>query len=194
MQFQIYAPDQLLVFAKALLLGASLGLFYDVFRILRIAIKSHSIIIFFEDILFFVLAAILTFLFIFNVNSGVVRWFIFLGIIVGFALYYITVGKLVIKISEIIINIFKSIFKFLWGLLIKPFVMFFKWIYRKIRPFCIKIKDKTKIVHNNLRNGLKSRRSMVYNLGRKKMQKLRGNKGHNKGLNKSYDKKKRKKI
>lgn len=194
MHFQVYAPDQLLLFLKALALGACVGVFYDVFRILRIAVNTHSLIIFFEDIIFFIVSAVSTFLFIFHVNSGQIRWFIFLGLILGFIVYYFTLGKLVIKISEVIIKIVKSVFKFLFGIFIKPFVIIFRWIYRKINTVWVNIKKRVKIVNNNLRNRLKSKRNMLYNQLRKKIKKHSTKKGHEKGMEKKNDKRKRKQI
>lgn len=198
MHFQIYAPAQLFLFLQAIFFGIGLGIFYDVFRILRIAVKDNSIIIFFEDLLFFISASIFTFLFIFSVNSGQLRWFIFLGLILGFVVYYFTLGKLVLKISQVIIKAVKTIFKFLFSLFIKPFVIIFRWFYKKINPVCTNVKNKSKIVHNNVKNRLKNRRNMLYNLFKRNMQKLRNKKGHNKKAvqidAKEQRKKQRKKI
>lgn len=196
MHFQIYAPEQFLLLVKAIILGAGIGVFYDFFRILRIAVKTHSVIIFLEDLIFFICAAIATFFFIFQTNTGQIRWFIFFGLIVGFVLYYLTIGKLVIKVSEFIINFIKSVFKILFKIFIKPFIIIFRWFYKKISPVCINIKNKSKIVHNNVKNGLKSKRNMVYNLCRRNIQNYKTNKRRKKGLGNKNDKNKtqRKKI
>ncbi len=116
----------------AIAVGIVLGIIYDVFRIQRISMSRDyhfvnirkrennsktlnlltnfllsdtlkSVIIFIEDVAFFVLSAIIVIIFIYQSNSGIIRWFEMSGAVIGFALYYFTVGRLVVSLSEYII-------------------------------------------------------------------------------------------
>ena len=63
MNMELSISGQALDFLLSCLLGVGLGALYDVFRILRLAFWHGKIIISIQDIVFFVLAAISSFLF-----------------------------------------------------------------------------------------------------------------------------------
>lgn len=69
----ISLADQTMDFLLALAFGAGLGAFYDVFRILRALIPTGKIVIFFQDLLYWCICGVLTFLFILGVNAGEIR-------------------------------------------------------------------------------------------------------------------------
>ncbi len=56
-----------------------------------------------QDILFCFSAGILIAILLFDGNNGGFRGFVLLGLLAGFLLYYVTLGKLLIRISEYII-------------------------------------------------------------------------------------------
>ncbi len=60
----ISLADQTMDFLLALAFGAGLGALYDVFRILRALIPTGKIVIFFQDLLYWCICGVLTFLFI----------------------------------------------------------------------------------------------------------------------------------
>ena len=84
---QVEVASQVVFFLQSMLLGAALGVFYDVFRILRLAFPKGKVVIFFQDLLFFCTAAVATFVFLEYAQSGEIRLFIFIGEILGFVLY-----------------------------------------------------------------------------------------------------------
>lgn len=148
-------PEQRLLFIMILYsaaIGAMLGVIYDVFRIIRIAVslgekqkpKSNGkrakireavsfVVIFIEDVLFFIIAAIITILFIFMVNNGQVRLFAVTGEIFGFLLYYFTVGRIVLKLAERIIALIKYVFSLLYRYVVLPPIRLVRYIIFKIK-------------------------------------------------------------
>ena len=130
----------------SLLVGAFLGVLWDVFRILRIiaygkrnAVKSlyiplpatekgvakalsvsHTqnflslagILIFISDILFSLTATVSLILLIFQVNNGEIRGTALIGTVIGFSVYYFTVGRLTVLFSDLIIRFIKKILAF----------------------------------------------------------------------------------
>lgn len=159
----VHLADQTLVFLRACLLGAALGALYDVFRILRIAIPASRGIIAAQDLLFFVLAAIATFLFLLTSIDGSVRVFLMVGEALGWVLYYFTLGQLVMRVSKTIIAAIKAVFRFLLRYLLAPiYRLIYSFITLLLRP----IRFFGRIVKNSLRKvkfRLKVRRVVLYN-------------------------------
>lgn len=148
--------EQLTIFLGALLLGAVIGIILDVFRISRLAFTLPGVLILIEDLLFFALAAILTFSYMLSAVSGFIRSFIILGVGLGFLIYYLTVGALVMKISGAIINLIKKILQLLYKIFIMPIV----WVISKFYKILLKL-------WNYIKNILKKHaKAAKYNLKR----------------------------
>ena len=77
-------------------MGFLLGAYYDVFRILRCILHPNTVRVFCQDMLFFVTAAPLVFIFTLAVTDGVVRVYVFAGFVIGFFAYRYTVGRAVV--------------------------------------------------------------------------------------------------
>ena len=105
---EISLSQQCMYFLWSVLLGAAVGVLYDIFRILRIALPHNGVSVFFEDILFCVITCCMLILMIFCANYGIVRWFAVMGCAGGFMLYRETVGKVVIGAAERIILFFRK--------------------------------------------------------------------------------------
>lgn len=125
--------------------GAALGLLYDVFRIMRVAMKPSpkmpaplrtvyniigDAIIFIEDILFSIVAAVVVTVFLFHINNGQMRWFVLAGAGIGFALYYMTVGRLVIMCAEAIISFIRAVIHFILRLTLFPASRAVRFVWR----------------------------------------------------------------
>lgn len=105
---EISMSQQCLFFVCSILLGCAVGLFYDAFRIIRIAVRHSAVTVFFEDLLFCAVTCCALILTIFCANYGVVRWFSILGCLGGFMLYRETVGRAVVGAAELIIGFIKG--------------------------------------------------------------------------------------
>lgn len=160
----ISVSNQSVIFLQSCLLGGIIGVLYDIFRILRLAFKTNKYIILVQDLIFFIIAAIITFVFLLINGDGQIRIFIIIGEILGFTIYFLTLGVVVIKSSKFIINIIKSILMFIYKLLIRPFVKIFCFIFSKFRFIFEKITIKSKKILKNQKFYLKKKRSMLYNL------------------------------
>ncbi len=98
----ISLSQQFQVFFGALILGAVFGLLYDIFRIIRLAFKNSSAVVFVEDIIFWIIATVTTFLFTIIFNNGELRLSLIITQVVGFLIYYFTLGKLIFKVFSAI--------------------------------------------------------------------------------------------
>lgn len=160
----IEVNTQTLVFLQSLLLGFCLGLFYDVFRIFRLAIHHSGAIIFLEDIFFFIVCAVLTFLFSLLALNGHVRVFLGVGELLGATVYYFSFGVVVMRVSKKIIAFVKALFSLFYRVFIRPFVRLFGFLRRKSVKTYSKIAKNAKKVSLKAKYGLKRRGILVYNL------------------------------
>lgn len=94
--------------------------------------KTQSVIFFFTDLLYFVIVSLIMAIFIYYVNDGIVRWFIFAGLILGMIVYRFTVGK--------IIGLFLEHFAFYLRILFKYGKFFIGKLFIPILKKFVKIK------------------------------------------------------
>lgn len=118
--------DQVYIFLYAILGGAIVAFLYDVLRIKRRAIKTSVILVSLEDILYWLIAAIILFLIVYKSNSGEMRGYIFIGNVIGVILYEEIFSRIVIGSSMMIINIVKKTVMFIWRILSYPFRVLYK--------------------------------------------------------------------
>ena len=107
----------------ALSVGAALGAFYDVFRLLRLAFRHHWLTIFLEDLLFCTVAAVSVFLLLLEVRNGGIRMFLLVGAAGGFFLWYHTVGLLLVSLADWIFAFFRLCLRGIVYLLFKPLAL-----------------------------------------------------------------------
>ncbi len=111
------------IFLGACLLGGFLGVIYDFFRISRLAFHLPRVVILLEDILFFSICGVITFLYLAETNDGRVRYFIMLGLLLGATLYYFTLGVVVMRVSTVIISFVSKTLRLLYRVFIRPVVV-----------------------------------------------------------------------
>ena len=118
-----------------------IALVYDLFRIKRRAIKTSSIFIYIEDLIFWVIVALIMFAVIYYSNEGEIRGYIFIGTAIGITLYTLLFSRIVIKSFLFILRTVYKIFKFIWKVLTYPFRIIFKLLSYPVR-FFIKLSRK----------------------------------------------------
>ena len=124
--------NQLYVFLIYCLCGAIIGLFFDIFRILRKSFKTPDIITYIEDIIFWILTGLFLIYIIFTFNNGEIRSYIFIGLAIGILLYLLIFSKIFIKTNVIIIKYLKTFFKKVFKIITYPFIIIFKIIDKLI--------------------------------------------------------------
>lgn len=169
----IYLADQVFVFVSSLLVGAALGLLYDIFRITRIAFPTAPAVVFIEDVLFFLICALVTFFYGLTVIDGMLRVFLILGELLGGIIYFCTIGQLVMRVSKTIIKAVEAVIRFIfrwimrpiWLLiyhiitfLLRPFMFLRRIMKKKLQKikFCLKVRRK--VLYNQLRGYLSGKK------------------------------------
>lgn len=80
-------------------MGFLLGGYYDVFRVLRCLLRPRAWQVVCQDVLYAVSSAFIVFFFLMALNGGVLRAYVYVGLVVGFLVYRRTVGRAVVRIG-----------------------------------------------------------------------------------------------
>lgn len=142
--------NQLYILFVFIISGSIIGILFDLFRILRKSFKTPDIITYIEDTLFWIITGLFLLYIIFKYSFGEIRIYMFISLIIGLVVYFLTISKYFINLNVKIINIFKiSISKILYilfypikimiNILQKTFLKPFSFITVNIRNFGSKI-------------------------------------------------------
>lgn len=102
----------------AFIIGIMLGAIYDVFRIRRKAARKAGkrrldfVLTLFEDVVFCLFATVCMILATYKLYFGIPRWYAYVSCALGFFLWQKTVGRLIMKLSDKIIDLIARAFSF----------------------------------------------------------------------------------
>jgi spore cortex biosynthesis protein YabQ len=94
-------------------MGSLFGAMFDTYQRFLNRPKRKSWIVFLNDLIFWVIQALVIFYALFLVNNGELRFYIFVALLCGFAAYQSLFKKLYLGLLEFLISTVISIFKFL---------------------------------------------------------------------------------
>lgn len=124
--------------------GIIIGIFFDIFRILRRSFKTPDIATYIEDILFWLCSAIFLLFILFKFNDGEIRSYTVIGLLLGVLIYMLTISKYFIKLNVKILAFFKKIIKKIINIILIPIKVIFniikKIIFKPFTFFVINIK------------------------------------------------------
>jgi spore cortex biosynthesis protein YabQ len=178
---EISIAQQTIAFLTACLFGMALGAIYDIFRIFRIAIPCGKIAVFIQDIIFWIICATLSFLFMLYTNTGEIRAFYIFGELLGFCIYYFTIGILVFKSAKAVTQFIKKLLRLFARFVLKPIWQLVLIIIRLIYKLSIKIKNFMKKKAKVCKTHLQVDKSIVYNLIRNNSKKNKRKKKSRRG-------------
>jgi len=153
------ASEQLRLFIMSCLLGVPLGIFYDLFRVLRIIFPHGKILVAAEDILFFIFYGVFVMCFTIVAARSEFRFYFCAGNILGFAVYHFTVGNIVMKMLQKILSIVKKAFLKVFGPMCKKIVL----ICLKCRGIFVRTLQKHDDNEKNSQKPLNVEGDLVYN-------------------------------
>lgn len=104
--------SQLFCLGIFIITGISIGLLFDIFRILRKSFHTADWITYIQDVLFWILAGSMMLFSIFTFNHGEIRSYVFIGILIGVVIYMLAISKLIVKSSVTIILFVKKILSY----------------------------------------------------------------------------------
>ncbi len=101
--------NQFFAFGVTVFVGLLLGGLFDVYRVARGLIRPQKIITHVGDLLFWLFSALVIFLFLLLGNWGEMRFYVFLGALLGNYLYFKLLSKITIKALLIVIKVLRTI-------------------------------------------------------------------------------------
>lgn len=109
--------NQVYVFFWSIIIGAILTLIFDFFRLMRRNKETRDLIVYIQDIFFWIIVAIVIIISAFITNSGELRGYMFIGYALGAMFYLLLLSKLFLKVFgtlfDKIDSFFKKIFNFI---------------------------------------------------------------------------------
>ncbi len=133
--------------------GVAIGIFFDIFRILRKTFKTPDIITYIEDTIFWICTGIFFLFLLFKFNNGEIRNYVIIGIIMGIVIYILTISKYFIKINVSIINFLKKI-------LLYPIKLICTILSKILKPFSFIVINTNNLFRKNVEKCLKSKKDM----------------------------------
>lgn len=91
-----------------------------------------QVLIFFQDVFLFLTAGVGLVILNYEMNQGRFRFYTVFAMIAGFAVYYFTLGKLVMLVSEGIVFLIRATLTIVFGLFLRPFCLFYRFFMKKM--------------------------------------------------------------
>ncbi len=111
--------QQMWLFVISCLFGIPIGIVFDIFRVFRMTVKHGKIAVMIEDILFFAIYGVFIMCFTITAARSEFRFYYCFGNLLGFILYFVTLGSFVTTIIRKIIDWIKRVL----GKPVKKFVL-----------------------------------------------------------------------
>lgn len=112
--------NQFFLFLIFIVNGILIGILFDFFRILRKSFKTNDFFTYLEDIIFWIITGIILLYSIFTFNNGEIRFFMFIGVLIGIILYILSISSFIIKINVTILTFFKNIIIKIFNIIVFP--------------------------------------------------------------------------
>ncbi len=80
------------------LFGFAMGMFFDVFKVLRKTFKHADFLTQIEDIIFWVVSSFAMFYLLLNKTGGLLRGYLILGAFIGLAIYFASISRFIVAV------------------------------------------------------------------------------------------------
>lgn len=107
-------------FFATIVTGIGIGIFFDVYRIIRGFNYKKGILSSISDLLFWILMSLFTFIFLLNTNNLNVRYYTFIGIVFGFIIYMSAISRYVIVFLRWVVYILIKTIRIILFILFYP--------------------------------------------------------------------------
>ncbi len=137
--WEISNSFQLFSFLVSIAAGVLFCLIYDVFRAVRKSKKTDDLTVFLQDIIYFAVIGIATFVLLMALSNGEIRGYIIIGLVLGFLLCFFTLSRIFVwclckvfnfaeKLSENLIENINRFFDFIGNIITKWAKKLFKYL------------------------------------------------------------------
>lgn len=133
--------EQAIILICAVSTGAIISIYFDIFRIIRIALPHHSLVVAIEDIIFSIGALFITVSFFSRYTDGKIRGYLLIGILLGFVVCHISIGALLMLQARLLIRLIKKILHPLVLIIIRICKFFKKTVFFLKKGFIFSLKQ-----------------------------------------------------
>ncbi|NBD28074.1 spore cortex biosynthesis protein YabQ [Paenibacillus sp. T1] len=113
-----------------LLSGIGMGIVFDGYRVVSDELRISRIWVPIFDLLYWIAATIAVFQVLSSSNHGEVRFYVFLGLLLGIACYYWLFSKITVRVVQLLIQTVRAVTKFtiqaFMILIVKPLVLLYR--------------------------------------------------------------------
>jgi spore cortex biosynthesis protein YabQ len=138
---------QAYVFLATFYGGIIIGFIYDLYKIYRSLLKPRKIIAVLQDLFFWCVVTIIALAVLLYSNNGELRWYIFMGFVLGAVMYNILLSRVVVKSIKKFLNLVKKFYMYVYNkarrvfiCIFKPIKYIFYMLYRFLSPYFRKVK------------------------------------------------------
>ena len=107
--------NQVTVFLWTIMIGAILGFVFDFFRILRRKGNTKDIMVYLQDVMFWLIVTIVIIVSTFLINDGELRGYMLFGYILGAVFYILLFSNFIRKTFSFLFDSIEKIFKVIAG-------------------------------------------------------------------------------
>ncbi len=152
------------VFLMCLASGAVFGLIFDFFRIIRRAVNAKSGLTNWCDAVFWIISTMFFMGWVFSVNDGELRWYVFVSSIIGALLYFLLISRFFVKVGVLLLLCIKKLLLFVFKIVFVPIKLIAKkskkavfFVFSPVRKTARDIKN----IHRMFRNKAKLMRIKI---------------------------------
>ncbi len=113
--------NQLKILTIFAISGITISILFDIFRIRRKVCKAPNLLTYFEDILFWIISAIILLYTVMKYTTGELRIYMFVGLFIGILIYFKFFSKLIVKFFSSIIKFIITIIVRIFKIILYPF-------------------------------------------------------------------------
>ncbi|MBU5315612.1 spore cortex biosynthesis protein YabQ [Clostridium bornimense] len=118
--------SQAYIIAMTFISGVFAGIFFDIYRVIRGIKVPNKIMTFISDLLFWILAGFMVYIFLHIVGAPFISVYAYLCIALGFGLYYKMISRHFTKILSVLVNSAVKSLRMIFNYLIYPFQLIIK--------------------------------------------------------------------
>lgn len=112
--------NQAYIFLYLVFGGMVIAFVYDLFRVSRKAIRTNNILVYIQDMLFWLVVSIIMFVTLFFCNAGEIRGYALIAILLGAILYELVLSDIIVRLLLTVINVLKKIVVYIYKLVRIP--------------------------------------------------------------------------
>lgn len=107
--WEINNASQLTSFLISIGFGVVYSFLYDILRAIRKTKSTSDITVFFQDVLYFLIIAFITFMLLMSLSNGEIRGYIIFGLIIGFVICFLTLSRVTVKFFSFFLKILNRV-------------------------------------------------------------------------------------